>query len=317
MKDSVAFIDVRRVSVDYALPTGVLQRLGGHKAPLISALQDISFKLPLGSWVTLFGPAASGKSTLLRVLSGGQTVTAGTIRINGQDPSQTHAHVAGYISSSLAALPADTVSDILQTFAKTHAVSNIENRLAEVGQTFALEALLLRPGSSLSTTEHLRVQLAKAALTDVPLLLLDDCVDHLGVDFLKKLLTTLFAGRTGIIATRLARTAEELALPILLLHKSRLAHQGTAEDIAYAASVPRIVDVWLEGVRYDLLRQLRKHPGVTEVRLVPSDQYAGQRLRVWLLSSHYLPSLYDVVSQASLIKIEELPPSLTDILQRL
>jgi hypothetical protein len=120
-----------------------------------------------------------------------------------------------------------------------------------------------------------------------------------------------------LVATRQAAIADQLGLPLLLLHHGALTHLGSIEEIAYDLSCPRIVDVWVEGLRYDLLRQVRRHSGVTEARLVPSAEFSGQRLRITLLSSRYLPSLYDLVSQAPLIRVEELPPSLNDIVSRL
>ena len=78
-----------------------------------------------------------------------------------------------------------------------------------------------------------------------------------------------------------------------------------------------MVDVWVDGLRYDLLRRLKQHPGVTSVKLLPTSRFSGQRLRISLRSSHYLPALYDEISKASLVQVEELPPSLVDILERL
>ncbi len=171
--------------------------------------------------------------------------------------------------------------------------------------------------SNCSTSEHVLKEVERAAASDAPVILLDDVADVLGVDEVKKLLSTVFAGRCTVIATRSVEIAEQLALPIYLLHGSALAHSGSREAIAHEAGVTRIVDAWVEGLRYDLLRKLRAHPGVLEVRLLPTDQFDGNRIRITLRNSRYLPSLYDVVSQAGLVRIEELPPSLADILATL
>ena len=104
---------------------------------------------------------------------------------------------------------------------------------------------------------------------------------------------------------------------MLLLHGGQLAHRGTIDEIATNLSCPRLVDVWVEGLRYDLLRQLRQHAGVIEARLIPTSSFAGQRLRITLRSARYLPSMYDLVSQAPLVRVEELPASLYDILNRI
>ena len=148
-------------------------------------------------------------------------------------------------------------------------------------------------------------------------MLLDDTADQLGVNTMRQLLTTLFSGRTVIHTTRFASTAEKMKLPILLIHKGTIAHHGTIDQIAADLSCPRIVDIWIEGLRYDLLRKLRQHAGVIEARLIPSSRFSGQLLRVTLRSSRYMPAMYDLVSQAPLIKVTELPPSFSDIIRRL
>lgn len=245
------------------------------KAASHNALADISFSLQAKDQIVLFGPPASGKSTLLRLISGAHIPHEGTITVNGKTPSSNPESKQGYVSAE------------------------------HVGV------------SHLSTTQRVHSELQRVAASDAPVLLLDDVVDVIGVRECKKLLTTIFAGRCTVIATRNTEIAEQLGLPIYLLHNSSLAHTGTRESIAHDTGVTRIVDAWVEGLRYDLLRKLRAHPGVLEVRLLSADQFDGNRVRITLRNSRYLPSLYDVVSQASLVRIEELPPSLTDILATL
>jgi ABC-type multidrug transport system ATPase subunit len=174
-----------------------------------------------------------------------------------------------------------------------------------------------RPADTLSLTQKIKLNLARAAISDSPLILLDDVTDQLGADYIGQLLPELFFGRTVIVGTRQAKDTDALQLPVLLLHHGCLIHQGTIDEISLDLSCPRVVDVWVEGLRYDLLRQLRQHSGVLEARLIPSHQFVGQRLRITLFSARYLPAMYDLVSQAPLIKVAEIPPSLTDILPRL
>ncbi len=317
MSADSSFVDVRRLGVDYSTKSGIFKKMVGQQSPSLSALRDVSFGLSLGAWAVVYGGSGSGKSTLLRVLAGARPATTGTVLVNGKNPQQISHLAVGYISTEEDEDSPDLVSAVLQTFASTHDVKNAPARIAQVVDALQLGTLLFRPAIGLSQTEKLRLNIARAALSDVPLILFDGTADELGVEYVKDIIAKLFTGRTGLIATRFPETAQKLSMPVLLLHQARLAHHGTVEDIATTVSCPRVVDVWLEGVRYDLLRQLRHHPGISEVRLVPTDQYSGQRLRLWLRSSHYLPSIYDLVSQANLIKIEELPPSLADVLEKL
>lgn len=270
-----AFVEFRHVYAGYSSAKGMSALFSSKQTDSSMVLHDVSLSLHAKDHIVLFGPSASGKSTLLRLLSGMHTPYEGTIIVNGKKPNSNSSAKFGYVSAE-------------------HAGK-----------------------SNLSTSEYVRKEVERAASSDAPVILLDDVADVLGADEVRKLLLTLLAGRCTVIATRSVDIAEQLALPIYLLHGRSLVHSGSRESIAHEAGVTRIVDAWVEGLRYDLLRKLRVHPGVLEVRLLPTDQFDGNRIRITLRNSRYLPSLYDVVSQASLVRIEELPPSLADILATL
>lgn len=321
--DSASFVDVRNVSFEYSQPRRLFQRA----LPTHTTLRDISFALNIGDHVTLYGGPGSGKTTLLRLLTGVLKPTRGTITVNSVSPADALARRslgvggAGYVSaeeSEPAAPPAGgTAYDVLHGFGKTHGIANLPSRIGAIAEAAELTSHLAQRSSTLSTSQRLRLNLARAALSDAPLILLDDVSEQLGVKTLKRLLPRLFEHRTVIIATRFAGTAEALDLPVLLLHRGTIASAGTRDEIAKHTKAPRVMDVWLEGVRYDLFRTLKKHPGIMEVRLLPDGRFHGQRLRITLKSGHYLPSLYDLISQVPLIRVEELPVSLTDILDQL
>ena len=52
------------------------------------ALDEVSFNVPVGQFVSVLGPSGCGKSTLLRLISGLDTVTGGTISVNGMSPKE-------------------------------------------------------------------------------------------------------------------------------------------------------------------------------------------------------------------------------------
>ncbi len=270
-----AFVEFRHVYAGYSPAKGMGALFSSKQSDSKMVLNDVSLSLQSSDHVVLFGSSASGKSTLLRLVSGAHIPHEGVIVVNGKKPESNPSAKLGYVSAE-------------------HAGKG-----------------------SLSTSERVRKEIEHVVASDAPVVLLDDVADVLGVDEMKKLLSTVFMGRCTIIATRSIEIAEQLMLPIYLLHGASLAHSGSREAIAHEAGVTRIVDAWVEGLRYDLLRKLRAHPGVLEVRLLPTDQFDGNRIRITLRNSRYLPSLYDVVSQASLVRIEELPPSLADILATL
>src|SRR3989344_4361656 len=308
-----AFVELRHVCASYKEPSGI-GALFGKAAPPTLALSDVSFSLSSGSQVVIFGHGASGKSTLMKLLSGALVPDSGTIIINGKRPELTSAHAAGYVSLEHEETKHETSYEILHGYGVAHRIKNLPARIGEIAQVIGIENILHRNASMLSSSEQLRIQLAKAALSEAPVLLFDGVADIIGADKMKELLLGVFHGRTVCVTTSNVQVAEAMDIPILLLHKTAVAHIGTKNDLAHATGVERIVDAWVEGMRYDLLRKLRSHPGVLEVRLMPTDQFDGTRVRVTIRNSRYLPALYDALSQAPLVNIQELPVAFEDIL---
>lgn len=317
MTDQAVFIEVQNLHFHYVLSRRHFLFLGGGPKQTHSVLRDINFQLPQGSHITLFGKEAAGKSTLLCLLAGKLTPSKGSVLINGRKPDLVKHAAFGYVSLERVDNRKKTCYEILHTHAKTQRIEDPTSRVRSVADLLELSHFLHRSSDTLSSAQQLRLNLARAAICDTPLVLMDDVTDQFSPKYVKHLLDTLFSGRTVIVATHSARVADRLGLPVLLLHNGTLIHQGTIDEIALDTACPRIIDVWIEGLRYDILRKLRKHTGVIEARLIPSDQFAGQRLRITLRSARYLPTMYDLISQASLVQVEEIPPSLNDIVNRL
>lgn len=308
-----AFVEFRHVHASYKEPSGIGALFGKAVSPTL-VLKDVSFSLGSGSQVAIFGYSGSGKSTLLKLLSGAMLPDSGTVILNGKKPAVESMSAAGYVSLEHEDPRHETAYEVLHAFGIAHSIENLPARIGEIAQAIGIQHILHRNAFRLSTVERLKVNLAKAALSEAPVLLFDDVADTLGAAETKTLLASVFLGRTVCLTTRSVAVVEALDIPILLLHKMSLVHMGTRNDIAHASGVARVVDAWVEGMRYDLLRKLRAHPGVVEVRLMPTDQFEGTRVRVTIRNSRYLPALYDALSQAPLVHIKELPVPLSNIL---
>lgn len=62
-----------------------IQKYYGHEGGLTQAIHDISFTVEAGEFVGIMGASGSGKTTLLNCISTIDTVSAGHIRLQGQD----------------------------------------------------------------------------------------------------------------------------------------------------------------------------------------------------------------------------------------
>ena len=61
----------------------------------VTLLPDVSLTIPHGSFTVFVGPSGCGKSTLLRVTAGLEDVTAGVVKIDGEDVTDKQASARG------------------------------------------------------------------------------------------------------------------------------------------------------------------------------------------------------------------------------
>lgn len=301
-----AFVDLAQVSFAYSSPS----HWGWHssaKKKTAPIFENITFQLSAHDHALIVGLEGSGKTTLLHLLEGRLRPTAGTITINGQSPSYR----------KRATLSSHSVRKILHTAAAGHDPHHLPARIGEIAELLKITSLLDQPTNTLSSTEYLRVNLATYVIAESPIILGDDLADQLGIEETTHLLHTLFIGRTVLLTTRQAATAETLNLPLLVLSNGALIAPGTRQELAERVACPMHLDAWLEGIPYDLIRQLRHTPGIEVSEMEDTHRDRGQRIRLLLRSPRYLPVAYDVLSRAPLLKIKENSIPLNEIIARL
>ncbi len=76
-----------RVSAPPTIVVDNVRKVFGRRDPVV-AVDGVSFNVPVGQFVSILGPSGCGKSTLLRLISGLDTVTGGTISVNGMSPRE-------------------------------------------------------------------------------------------------------------------------------------------------------------------------------------------------------------------------------------
>lgn len=191
----------------------------GKQVPLgrevIIILRGVSFELTRGEMVALMGPSGSGKSTLLGIVSGLDRPTSGQILLDGVEiGSLSERHLAalrsqkvGMVFQSYNLIPTLTALENVQLplfvpGRNGHSTERARALLAEVGLGHRLSH---RP-SQLSGGEQQRVAVARALVTDPPLVVADEPTGNLDSDTgaaLMQLLLDLRArlGTTILVAT--------------------------------------------------------------------------------------------------------------------
>ena len=62
-----------------------LTRVYGTGGTAVTALNDVSFTVEAGEFITIIGSSGSGKSTLMHLMGGVDRPTSGTVKLQGQD----------------------------------------------------------------------------------------------------------------------------------------------------------------------------------------------------------------------------------------
>lgn len=158
----------------------------------VVALQDASFTLERGEFVTVTGPSGAGKSTFLQLCGGILSPSEGTIRFLGRDRSTMK-------DCELASLRGQEIGFVFQAFNLVDYLTAEENvalplllngmpeleRLDKARQRLAslgLEKRAQHYPAELSGGESQRVAIARALVTDPPLLIADEPTGNLDHD---------------------------------------------------------------------------------------------------------------------------------------
>jgi osmoprotectant transport system ATP-binding protein len=147
----------------------------------ISAVDDVSFEVPSGSFVVLLGPSGCGKTTLLKMTNRLYEPTAGEIRLDGQNirsiPLTHLRRQMGYVIQQVGLFPHMTVAENIAVvpnllkWPKDRTAGRIDELLELVHLPVEFRS---RYPAQLSGGQQQRVGLARALAADPNVLLMDE-----------------------------------------------------------------------------------------------------------------------------------------------
>jgi multiple sugar transport system ATP-binding protein len=153
----------------------------------LHAVKPMDLTIQDGEFVVLLGPSGCGKTTTLRMISGLETVTSGTILLGGRNVTWLHPSErdVAFVFQFYALYPhisaRDNISFPLRAQGESKAV--IDQRVKEVAALLRIEHLLNQRPGNLSGGDQQRVALARALVRRPEAFLMDEPLGALDADF--------------------------------------------------------------------------------------------------------------------------------------
>jgi ATP-binding cassette, subfamily B, bacterial len=223
-------------------------------------LHDVSLHIAAGSRLALVGPTGAGKSTLAKLVARLYDPTGGTVRFGGVDVRNA---TMASLRSRIVVIPQEgflfngTIRDNVRLAREGATDPEVDAALRAVNayDRFAslpegLDTEVRERGSRLSAGEKQLVSLARAALADPALLVLDEATSSLdpGTEALVEgAVDRLLEGRTVVVIAHRLSTSERADV-VGVVDGGELVELGTHADlVASGGAYARLYETWVAG----------------------------------------------------------------------
>ena len=171
------------------------------------AVDDVTFQLPEGAFLSIFGPNGAGKTTLLRVLSTLARPSDGEAFICGidikEDPDKARECI-GMISHAPMLYPDLTAEENLLLYAELYGVDEPHERVSQLLDAVGLSHRKLDQVRTFSRGMTQRVSIARALVHDPRVVFLDEPysgLDPHAVEIFDQLIDSVRGDRTFVMVS--------------------------------------------------------------------------------------------------------------------
>jgi len=229
---------------------GLVKNFGAERA-----VDDVSFAIARGKFLTLLGPSGCGKTTTLMCIAGLHRPEAGTVTVGGALYTSVADHIfvaperrdIGMVFQSYAIWPHMTVAQNVAypLEVRKFAPAETARRVAEALELTGLSALATKQATQLSGGQQQRTALARAIVARPKLLLFDEPLSNLDLKLREQMRVEIKriqreVGITAVCVTHDQAEALVMSDEIVVMSKGRVEQVGTPREI-YARPANRYV----------------------------------------------------------------------------
>ena len=205
-------------------------------------LEDVTLDVESGTVMGLLGPNGAGKTTLIRLVAGLARPDAGTIHVCGEDAAKRRVRfrrLIGLVPQENTLESELTIGESLLAYARLYGINDAKEMVHQTAERYHLSDFLDKRPEEISGGMKRRAVIARAAMTDPGVLLLDEPSAGLDPDLRHEVWALIRklrdAGKTLLLTTHYMEEAERLCGRIAFLRAGRLRALDTAEGIRAAA----------------------------------------------------------------------------------
>lgn len=206
----------------------------------LKALDGISLSVEKGEFVSLLGPSGCGKTTLLRIIAGLTSQSAGKVILDGKDITNfpPEKREVNTIFQSYALFPHMTVEENIGYGLKIQGApkSEIKEKVSEMLSLVSLDGCEKKYPSQLSGGQKQRVAIARGLIKKPEILLLDEPLGALDLQ-LRRYLTEEIkrihqeTKTTFIYITHDRDEAMNMSDRMIIMNKGKFVQEGTPREI--------------------------------------------------------------------------------------
>jgi ATP-binding cassette, subfamily B, bacterial len=218
-------------------------RVAGADAENVPILRELSVQIPAGDTVAFVGATGAGKSTLIKLILRFYDVKAGRVCLDGVDVRELELvslrRAIGLVSQDVFLFHGSVRENIAYGSFDASTEAVIEAAKAAEAHAFIMalpdgyDTIVGERGQKLSGGQRQRVSIARALLSDPPVLILDEAtssVDNETEAAIQRSLERITKGRTTIVIAHRLSTIRRADRTFVLEH-GRIVEQGTHDQL--------------------------------------------------------------------------------------